>query len=131
MKGGVSELIFLLTRAHGYHRRLLKSILPGSRLRLDGPYGKDLKLHTFETVVLTAKGLGILGILPFALHLAARRRHDNKLRDKSARLRDSSEPVFGDLSRNVDLIWWLEHDDQDRWVQDQLRILQGVDDKVR
>jgi len=131
MKGGVSELIFLLTRAHGHHRRSLKSILPGSRLRLDGPYGKDLKLHTFETVVLTAKGLGISGILPFALHLAARRRHDNKLRDKSARLRDSSEPVFGDLSRNVDLIWWLEHDDQDRWVQDQLRILQGVDDKVR
>ncbi|KAG5756709.1 hypothetical protein H9Q70_000687 [Fusarium xylarioides] len=102
---------------------------PDHRLRLDGPYGKDLKLHTFETVVLTAKGLGISGILPFALHLAARKRHDNGLRDKSARLRDSSEPVFGDLSRHVDLIWWLEHDDQDRWVHDQLRSLQEVDNK--
>ncbi|KAI8405732.1 hypothetical protein FOFC_15220 [Fusarium oxysporum] len=114
----------------GHHRRSLGSIFPDSRLRLDGPYGKDLKLHTFETVVLTAKGLGISGILPFALHLAARKRHDNGLRDKSARLRDSSEPVFGDLSRHVDLIWWLEHDDQDRWVHDQLRSLQEVDNKA-
>ncbi|KAF5973969.1 hypothetical protein FCOIX_8547 [Fusarium coicis] len=114
-----------------HHRRSLGSVFPDSRLRLDGPYGKDLKLHTFETVVLTAKGLGISGVLPFALHLAARKRHDNGLRDKSARLRDSSEPVFGDLSRHVDLIWWLEHDDQDRWVHDQLQSLQEVDNKVR
>lgn len=128
--GVASDLVFLISRTQGHHRRSLNSILPGNRLRLDGPYGKDLKLHTFETVVLTAKGLGITGILPFALHLASRRRHDSKLRDKSARLRDSSEPVFGDLSRNVDLIWWLEHDDQDRWVQDQLRSLQEVDDKA-
>ncbi|KAF4331947.1 NADPH oxidase [Fusarium beomiforme] len=115
VKGEASDLTFLVSRTSGHHRRSLGSIFPDSRLRLDGPYGKDLKLHTFETVVLTAKGLGISGVLPFALHLAARRRHDNGLRDKSARLRDSSEPVFGDLSRNVDLIWWLEHDDQDRY----------------
>ncbi|KAK2471634.1 hypothetical protein H9L39_16625 [Fusarium oxysporum f. sp. albedinis] len=127
--GQASDLTFLISRTIGHHRRSLGSIFPESRLRLDGPYGKDLKLHTFETVVLTAKGLGISGILPFALHLAARKRHDNGLRDKSARLRDSSEPVFGDLSRHVDLIWWLEHDDQDRWVHDQLQSLQEVDNK--
>ncbi|KAI3579771.1 hypothetical protein IWW34DRAFT_621180 [Fusarium oxysporum f. sp. albedinis] len=128
--GQASDLTFLISRTIGHHRRSLGSIFPESRLRLDGPYGKDLKLHTFETVVLTAKGLGISGILPFALHLAARKRHDNGLRDKSARLRDSSEPVFGDLSRHVDLIWWLEHDDQDRWVHDQLQSLQEVDNKA-
>ncbi|TVY66559.1 hypothetical protein Focb16_v009840 [Fusarium oxysporum f. sp. cubense] len=128
--GQASDLTFLISRTVGHHRRSLGSIFPDSRLRLDGPYGKDLKLHTFETVVLTAKGLGISGILPFALHLAARKRNDNGLRDKSARLRDSSEPVFGDLSRHVDLIWWLEHDDQDRWVHDQLRSLQEIDNKA-
>ncbi|KAH6869641.1 hypothetical protein B0T10DRAFT_533794 [Thelonectria olida] len=128
--GKTSDLTFLMSRTRGHHCRSLGIVSPGQRLRLDGPYGKDLQLHTFETVVLTAKGLGISGILPFALHLAARKRHDNRVRDKSARLRDSSEPVFGDLSRNVDLIWWLEHDDQDKWVGDQLRSLQEVDAKV-
>ncbi|KAL6409089.1 hypothetical protein AUP68_05458 [Ilyonectria robusta] len=127
--GKTSDLTFLISRTGGHHCKSLGSVLPGQRLRLDGPYGKDLQLHTFETVVLTAKGLGISGVLPFALHLAGRKRHDNRVRDKSARLRDSSEPVFSDLSRNVDLIWWLEHDDQDKWVGDQLRSLQQVDAK--
>ncbi|KAJ4196919.1 hypothetical protein NW759_016376 [Fusarium solani] len=127
VNGKTSSLTFLISRTQGQHCRSLGSILPNQRIRLDGPYGRSLQVHTFETVVLTAKGLGICGVLPIALHLAARRQHDDRLRDKSARLRDSSDPVFGDLSRNVDLIWWLEHDDQDRWVGDQLRALQAID----
>jgi len=40
------------------------------RWLLDGPYGRNLCLERFENVVLAAKGIGIVGILPFALALA-------------------------------------------------------------
>ncbi|KAK2609306.1 hypothetical protein QQS21_002087 [Conoideocrella luteorostrata] len=100
------------------------------RVRLDGPYGKDHRLQNFETVLLTAKGMGIVGVLPFALHLAKRRRRDDDVRRKEARLRDSNDPVFGDLSRRVDLIWWLEDNDQEVWVSKQLKRLQVLDNKV-
>ncbi|RSL89865.1 hypothetical protein CEP52_014769 [Fusarium oligoseptatum] len=126
IEGKVSDLTFLISRA-GHHSKSLSTISSGHSLRIDGPYGKDLRLYRFETVVLTAKGMGIVGVLPFALQLAGRRRRDDEARSRHARLRDSSEPVFADFSRNVDLIWWLEQSDQDQWVADQLRSLQEVD----
>ncbi|KAJ4248080.1 hypothetical protein NW762_012850 [Fusarium torreyae] len=126
INGKASDLTFLMTRT-GHHANSLGSVSSGDSLRLDGPYGRDLRLYRFETVVLTAKGMGIVGVLPFALQLAGRRRRDDEARSRHARLRDSSEPVFADFSRNVDLIWWLEHNDQDQWVTDQLRSLQELD----
>ncbi len=54
------------------------------------------------------KGMGIISVLPFARHLAVRRKYDDRARGIAARLRDSRERVFSDLSRNVNLIWWLE-----------------------
>ena len=129
IEGKVSDLTFLISRT-GHHSKSLSTISSGHSLRIDGPYGKDLRLYRFETVVLTAKGMGIVGVLPFALQLAGRRRRDDEARSRHARLRDSSEPVFADFSRNVDLIWWLEQSDQDQWVADQLRSLQEVDTQV-
>ncbi|KAF5240564.1 hypothetical protein FANTH_9535 [Fusarium anthophilum] len=126
LNGEVSDPTFLITRK-GHHAKSLACVSSGDSLRLDGPYGRDLKLYRFETVVLTAKGVGIVGVLPFALQLAGRRRRDDEARSRHARLRDSSEPVFADFSRNVDVIWWLEHDYQDQWVADQLRSLQELD----
>lgn len=61
-------------------------------------------MQSYETVVLAAKGMGIIGVLPFARHLAERRKHDDEARSESAHRRDSREPVFSDLSRRVDLI---------------------------
>lgn len=130
INGKVSDPTFLITRK-GHHANSLGCVSSGDSLRLDGPYGRDLKLYRFETVVLTAKGIGIVGVLPFALQLAGRRQRDDEARSRHARLRDSSEPVFADFSRNVDVIWWLEHDYQDQWVADQLKSLQELDSQVR
>ena len=49
-------------------------------LRLLGPYGRDLGLSGYETVILTAKGIGIAGVLPLALSLAERKLHDNRIK---------------------------------------------------
>lgn len=126
---GRAEISFLMSRT-GSHCMSLAALNEGEFVRLDGPYGKDRRLYNYETVLLTAKGMGIVGALPFAFHLAERRRHDDNARKKEARLRDSSEPVFGDLSRHVDLIWWLEHNEQEDWVARHLKKLQVVDSKV-
>ncbi|KAJ3494057.1 hypothetical protein NLG97_g4328 [Lecanicillium saksenae] len=126
--GAASEFNFLASQT-GAHERALRTLRKGQFLRLDGPYGRDLRLQSYETVVLAAKGMGIVGVLPFARHLAERRNHDDGARNESARLRDSREPVFGDLSRNVDLIWWLENKQQEDWVAEQLKQLQKLDTK--
>lgn len=127
--GVASELSFLISHT-GHHARSLNTVRKGQFLRLDGPYGRDLQLQSYETVVLAAKGMGIVGVLPFARHLAERRAYDDGARGAAARLRDSKEPVFGDLSRNVDLIWWLDDPQQEEWVAEQLKQLQKVDLKV-
>lgn len=116
--------------------RLLGTIEKDDRILLDGPYGQDLRLQGYETVILTAKGMGIAAILPMALHLAARKNHDDSVRSRSDPNSDptiglatdmNTEPVFRDSTRRIDLLWRLEHNDQELWVADHLRDLQELD----
>jgi hypothetical protein len=98
-----------------------------------------LQLQEYETVILTAKGIGIVSILPMALHLAARKNHDDSVRSRSNRDRQAtgnlgadtasgaSMRVFRDATRRIDLLWRLEHNDQELWVADQLKALQDLD----
>ncbi len=49
----------------------LKGLKAGTKMRVEGPFGSDLDLRSNETVILTAKGRGITGILPcFLLSVA-------------------------------------------------------------
>ncbi|KAJ9129557.1 hypothetical protein NKR23_g12513, partial [Pleurostoma richardsiae] len=52
----------------------------GQRLLLEGPYGRDLSLHLFDRVILTAKGMGIAGVLPHAFGLAEHKQHDDEVK---------------------------------------------------
>ncbi|KAK4243119.1 hypothetical protein C7999DRAFT_36561 [Corynascus novoguineensis] len=80
---------------------------------LDGPYGQDLQLYKYETVILTAKGMGIVSVLPMALHLAARKDYDDSVRSRSNLDQDptvgfatapAATPVFHDATRRIDLL---------------------------
>jgi hypothetical protein len=72
------------------------------RFRLGGPYGGDLSMGSFETVVLAAEGIGISGVLPFALSLISRRKHDTENRKRE------DVPLYCDMTRNIDLFWKLD-----------------------
>lgn len=61
---------------HGRYACGLRRLDFQSHLLLEGPYGQDLQLQTFENVILVAQGVGIVGLIPYALDLARRRRHD-------------------------------------------------------
>ena len=77
------------------------------RLRLGGPYGGDLNMGSFETVVLAAEGIGISGILPFALSIISR-----KQRDVAERAKRQDAPLYCDITRNIDLFWKLDSNGQ-------------------
>ncbi|KAH8878677.1 hypothetical protein GQ53DRAFT_834785 [Thozetella sp. PMI_491] len=133
---GKTTDFYILAGRQSRFLRQLRTVEKGDWMLLDGPYGQDLQLHGYETVILTAKGMGILSILPMALHLAARKDHDDSVRSKSNPGEDptvglataaAAAPVFRDTTRRIDLLWRLEHNDQDQWVADQLRALQDLD----
>ncbi|KAB5513058.1 hypothetical protein GE09DRAFT_1163722 [Coniochaeta sp. 2T2.1] len=126
----------ILAGRQSRHLHLLRTVEAGDRMLLDGPYGQDLRLHEYETVILTAKGMGIVSILPMALHLAARKNNDDSVRSQSNKTSDptvalatslNTAPVFHDSTRRIDLLWRLEHNDQELWVADQLKALQDLD----
>ena len=78
------------------------------RLLIDGPYGQDLNLEYFESVMLTAHGAGILGVLSIARSLWERRRSD-------------------DVLRRVNIFWSLGKNSQGEWAATYLRRLQKLD----
>jgi hypothetical protein len=100
-----NQLSFLVSR----HGRPIQNIRlkKGQQLLLSGPYGQDLHLHRFETIMLAAKGAGILGVLSIALHLSA--------------------PMHGVRGAKVNVFWSLDENSQEGWVADELRALQKSD----
>lgn len=77
----ISSLSFLLTR-RGSHAVALSRLQRGDRILLEGPFGQDLKLETSENIILSADGVGIAGILPLALELAERKKHDDNIKSE-------------------------------------------------
>lgn len=98
----------------------------------DGPYGQDLHLEQYETVMLAAKGIGIAGVLPYARHLLQRRFRDSKIKEllrlaatpNKQHLRNS---LHRDATRKVDLFWELEQNRQETLASSHLQALQETD----
>jgi predicted ferric reductase len=123
-----SELVFLMQKQDGINQ-LARSIKNFHNIYLDGPYGHDLGIQNYENVILAAKGIGIAAILPYALHLARRRLHDDTRRGQTDISQDvvSKDSLFRDTTRKVDIFWLLEDNTQQEWLRAELRILQKLD----
>lgn len=77
----ISNISFLLSR-RGSHAVALAQLAKSQRVLLEGPFGKNLNLNRYENIILAAEGIGIAGVLPLALELAERKRHDDRIRDE-------------------------------------------------
>ncbi|KAI1464282.1 uncharacterized protein F4812DRAFT_467945 [Daldinia caldariorum] len=99
--GGLTDLYIL---------RPLRSLrfIKGERLLIDGPYGQDLNLKYFKSVMLAAHGAGILGILSIARSIWEHRRSD-------------------DVLCRVNIFWSLERNSQGEWAAAYLKRLQELD----
>ncbi|KAJ3559953.1 hypothetical protein NPX13_g9469 [Xylaria arbuscula] len=98
----------------------------GQRLLLDGPYGQDLGLRHYETVIMAAKGIGIAGILTSALDLIEHQQHDSTVKKQRSRIYKN---LFRDSTRKVAIFWSLEHNSQEEWVASELWALKSLDTK--
>ncbi|KAJ0103727.1 uncharacterized protein J7T55_001743 [Diaporthe amygdali] len=79
----------------------------GERLLMDGLYGQDLNLDSFKSVMLVARGAGIVGVLSIARTLWECR-HDNVL-------------------RRVNIFWSLDRNSQGEWASEYMKALQELD----
>ncbi|CZR64892.1 uncharacterized protein PAC_14792 [Phialocephala subalpina] len=104
-----SGLTFLIEPRDGFTARLTKENAL-NHLSLDGPYGQDLRLESYDTVLLVAKGIGIAGMLSYAKQLIWWK--SNSLQKRRV------------ITRKLDIYWELDDNGQERWVGDYLRQLQ-------
>lgn len=98
------------------------------RWLIDGPYGYDLELHRFENVMLAARGVGIVGVLSFALNLLERQRHDKREIQANGK---ASTALHRDATSKVFILWRLDYNIQEQLVAKHLRELQLADEDVR
>ena len=105
LKASEADLTFLIS----HNSRPLQSLRLKSndKVLLDGPYGQDLGLQHYQTVMLAAHGAGISVLLSFALYLWERQGQG--------------------LLRKVNILWSLERGYQEEWVSEKLKILKALD----
>ncbi|KAM5353128.1 hypothetical protein ACJZ2D_016987 [Fusarium nematophilum] len=119
---GTNKDICFLVSDRGRMSRISRLDI-GNSLRLDGPYGRNLELWNYETVILTAKGMGIAGVLSSALSLIDRRNQDWEVKKN----KQSAERLFRDLTRKVAIVWILEFNAQEDWAASAFSVLKGLD----
>ena len=72
-------LTFLILPQGGLSARLAKE-MSLQDIIFEGPYGQDLQLGRYQTVILVADGIGIIGVLPYAQYLSERKNRDQEIK---------------------------------------------------
>lgn len=103
----------------------LKSQSTNLRVCLDGPYGEEIAIGQYGTVILAADGGGIAGVLPFALSLVSRKQHDIEANSSQ------SHSLYCDEVRKVDLYWKLDSNIQVNWTLDYFHALANLGKATR
>ncbi|KAH6881123.1 hypothetical protein B0T10DRAFT_463626 [Thelonectria olida] len=128
-KLSTSELTFLVEDRPSVSSTL--SQLEAS-VTLDGPYGQNPNLESFDSVILIAQGIGIAGIMPLAFAIAERRNYD-RIKKEEMRSEDSTPELNArlhlDRTRRLTLIWTMEDNNQLEWAVEQIDRLFDLDPK--
>jgi hypothetical protein len=103
-----TSLSFVIESNRGLSQKLAQ-LSTITQMSLIGPYGQNLSLERYETVILVAQGIGIASLLPQACHLARWRSYTNLANRKAV------------MTRKLDIYWVLEANYQDQWVADYLK----------
>lgn len=96
-KEGIQDLLFIIDKEK--HSRLLNRLKANRSLLLDGPYGSELHSEHYENLILTAQGIGIVGILPVALYIARRKQHNFVMKERIQWLQIELQKVELDLAK--------------------------------
>ena len=126
----VKELTFLVEdRAHHSVKLSIDSI----GINVEGPYGRDLSLHNFDTVTLVAEGSGIAGVMPLGLALAERKCFDQEIKQRRMSLDEETGLQLPhshlDKTIRLNIIWVLRHAYELNWIKTSLKQLSRMDPK--
>ena len=108
------KVCFLVQPEAGLSSELTTRNLLGSVV-VDGPYGVNLHLEKYETVILIAKGIGIAGLLPYVRHMTYRR------------MSNLERYRRGLITRKIDVYWVMDDNCQEDWLAEWLLELQKTD----
>uniref|UniRef100_A0A0B7KRG5 Ferric oxidoreductase domain-containing protein n=1 Tax=Bionectria ochroleuca TaxID=29856 RepID=A0A0B7KRG5_BIOOC len=140
-----SALKFIFSES-SWNRSLI-ALKPSDKISLDGPYGKDYGLENYENVMLLAKGIGIVGLLPLAVDLAERKYHDSDIQNQILKHEAQRNELFRnrfeeweetrrdlerkrcflDATKKVVILWCLEDYSQMKPLTDELLKLKKLD----
>jgi predicted ferric reductase len=131
--GSITNLTFLVEPQRGLTARLMKE-LSLSSVNIEGPYGQDLEVERYDTVMLVAKGVGIAGVLSYVRYLTERKSNDETVKaaeetEKMAncqRSNQQSDDLYRDHTRKIDLFWKLDHNGQAEWTSDYINELKNT-----
>lgn len=94
---GIRDFVFILDADK--HSRILNRLHEGRSLLLDGPYGSEDGGEPYENLILTARGIGIVGILPTALEIARRKRHNTVVKERVQELQKKQSQLLLELQQ--------------------------------
>lgn len=101
-------IVLIVEKRKGFTRDLFHhasndvDLRSGMRAIVEGPYGKELDLESYDTVLLFATGMGIAGQLPYVTQLLERYQSS------------------GVTNRRIALFWELDSEIHAAWVADMM-----------
>jgi NAD(P)H-flavin reductase len=130
---GKTFLTFIVQPQNGLTARLFRELRSGDSISFDGPYGQNLRLERYQTIILVSKGIGIAGVLPYAQHLLKRYFHNTEIKKQAEsaegdKKRDLWASLHRDATIKVDLLLKLDYNRQEEWMNEHLQILQEQDE---
>jgi len=111
-----TSIIFLIQEENGISSRLKKQLLmqPIENIILEGPYNQNLMIENYENIILIAQGIGIAGVLSYALYLANLKSQKNSLKKNI-------------ITRKLNLYWLLDNNCDEKLVEKQFQKLLEID----
>ncbi|XWW92451.1 hypothetical protein V2A60_003791 [Cordyceps javanica] len=97
-------------------------------LLVEGPYGREIGLHRFSTVLLAAQGTGIAAAMPQVMAIVERYASDSAMRRQMRSQPFERQTLYRDKTSRLNLYWVLTSSADIHWIQGALSRLAAIDE---
>ncbi|OAA42288.1 Ferric reductase, NAD binding protein [Cordyceps fumosorosea ARSEF 2679] len=97
-------------------------------LSVEGPYGREIGLHHFSTVLLVAQGIGIAAAMPQVMSIVERYASDSATRRQMRAQPLERQSLHRDKTCRLNLYWVLTSSADIHWINGALRRLAAIDE---
>lgn len=97
-------------------------------LSVEGPYGREIGLHHFSTVLLAAQGTGIAAAMPQVMAIVERYASDSAMRRQMRSQPLERQSLYKDKTSRLNLYWVLTSPADIHWIKGALSRLAAIDE---